>query len=51
MKKVCTSAKYEKASVHISTTLTEAVPEIIEMCQSELIDNGVSVYFYEETSV
>jgi hypothetical protein len=51
LKKVCASAKYEKATVHVSTVLTDSIPELVGLCQSELIDNGVSVYFYEEPSV
>lgn len=48
LKKVCASAKYEKATVHVSTVLCEAMPELQPLLKSELIDNGVTVYFYEE---
>jgi len=48
LKKVCTMAKYERASVHVSTILTEAVPELTPLLKEHLLDNGVSVYFYEE---
>lgn len=48
LKKVCGMAKYEKATVHVSTTLTDAVPEIKELLKSHLLQNGVSVYFYDE---
>lgn len=51
LKKVCASAKYEKATVHVSTVLTDAVPELVSLLQTELLDNGVSVYFYEEPNV
>ena len=50
LKKVCASAKYEKATVHVSTLLVEAVPELQELLTSQLVDQGVSVYFYEEKS-
>jgi hypothetical protein len=49
LKKVCASAKYEKATVHVSTVLTNAIPELAELLNKQLIDHGVSVYFYEET--
>jgi hypothetical protein len=48
LKEVCKMAKYEKATVHISTLLTQAVPEITDLLNNELVEQGVSVYFYEE---
>jgi hypothetical protein len=48
LKKVCSMAKYEKATVHVPSAVTEAVPEMTEMLSKHLVDNGVSVYFYEE---
>ena len=48
LKKVCTSAKYEKATVHISDILVDAIPELKTLLATHLIENGVSVYFYEE---
>ena len=48
LKKVCASAKYEKATVHVSTVLTDAIPELTELLTKQLVENGVSVYFYEE---
>jgi hypothetical protein len=48
LKKVCASAKYEKATVHVSTVLTDAIPELNELLTKQLLENGVSVYFYEE---
>ena len=48
LKEVCKMAKYERASVHVSTLLTDAVPELTDLLQSELVDNGVSVSYYEE---
>lgn len=49
LKKVASSAKYEKATVHVSTLLTAAIPELASLVKEHLLDNGVSVYFYEET--
>jgi len=46
--KVCAQAKYEKATVHISTLLTSQIPEFAGLLNSELIENGVSVNLYEE---
>lgn len=48
LKKVSASAKYEKATVHVSTILTDAVPELVSLLNKHLVDNGVSVYLYEE---
>ena len=48
LKEVCKMAKYERASVHISSLLTDAVPELKDLAVKHFIDNGVSVSFYEE---
>jgi hypothetical protein len=48
LKKVSASAKYEKATVHVSTVLTEAIPELTPLLNTHLVENGVSVYLYEE---
>lgn len=48
LKEVCKMAKYERASVHVSTLLTTAIPELQELLTKELVQNGISVYFYEE---
>lgn len=50
LKEVCKMAKYEKASVHVSALLTDAVPELTGQLKTHLVDQGVSVYFYEEVS-
>lgn len=50
LKEVCKMAKYERATVHVSTLLTDAMPELSELLNKELVDNGVSVCFYEETA-
>jgi hypothetical protein len=49
LKKVSDMAKYEKASVHVSSILVNLVPEITKMLDEQLIQNGISVYYYEET--
>lgn len=51
LKEICKMAKYERASVHVSTLLTDVIPELQELLTKELVENGVSVYFYEEPSV
>jgi hypothetical protein len=48
LKEVCKRAKYERATVHVSTVLTNSIPEFTGLLQSQLIDQGVSVSFYEE---
>lgn len=48
LKNVLKIAKNEKASVHVSSLLTDLIPELSNLCKSELIDQGISVYFYDE---
>ena len=48
LKQVCASAKYEKASVHVSVLLTNAIPELTNLLNTCLVKNGVSVSYYEE---
>ena len=48
LKKVLDMAKYEKATIHVSSVLVEAIPEITKLLDEQLINNGISVYFYEE---
>lgn len=48
LKEVVKMAKYEVATVHVSTLLTQAVPELTDLLNTELVENGVSVSFYEE---
>jgi hypothetical protein len=50
LKEVCKMAKYERATVHVSTLLTDAVPEMMALLNTQLVSQGVSVYFYEETA-
>jgi len=50
VKKVASSAKYEKATVHISSLLTEALPTLSSLLNKHLVEQGVSVYYYEENS-
>jgi hypothetical protein len=48
LKEVCKTAKYERASVAVSTLLTEAIPELNGLVQTQLVDQGVTVSFYQE---
>lgn len=50
LKEVCKSAKYERATVHVSTQLVDAVPSLQELINKELVEEGVSVNYYEEPS-
>lgn len=50
LKEVCKMAKYERATVHVSTLLTDAVPELNNLLTTQLVDQGVSVYLYDEPS-
>lgn len=48
LKKVCALAKYEKASVHVSTLLCDQLSDLKSLLNKEVLSNGVNVYFYEE---
>jgi hypothetical protein len=48
IKKAASSAKYEKASIAVSTLLTDAIPELGELIKKYMLDEGISVSFYEE---
>lgn len=48
LKKLCDLSKYENATVHVSTMLTEAYPQLVKMLDEQLVVNGVSVFYYEE---
>lgn len=51
LKEVTKMAKYERATVHVSTTLTNSIPELTNLLKEEVIDQGVAVSFYEEPGV
>jgi hypothetical protein len=48
VKKLVDIAKYERASVHVSTLLTREIPELNDLLMTHLVDDGVNVFFYEE---
>jgi len=48
LKKVAASAKYEKASVHISSLLSEHIPELNSLVEKHLVSDGVTVSYYQE---
>jgi hypothetical protein len=48
VKKLADLAKYEKASVHVSTLLTAEIPTLQDLLLTHLVENGIHVYFYEE---
>ncbi len=48
LKEVCKLAKSERASVHVSTLLTDFIPELSDLLQKELVEKGVAVSYYEE---
>lgn len=50
VKKIATMAKYEKASVHISMLAASAIPQITPMIEKEMIEKGITAYFYEEAT-
>lgn len=51
LKKVQASAKYESATVHVSTTLTDSFEGLAELITEELVNKGTTVYFYNEPKV
>jgi hypothetical protein len=48
LKEVCKMAKYERATVHVSTALTNSISELTDSLVEELVNQGVAVSFYEE---
>jgi len=48
LKKTAASAKYEKASIHVSTLLVDMIPQLPELLQKHIVDQGISLYFYQE---
>lgn len=48
LKKVATSALYEKASLHISSILVAATPELVDLVNKHCVEKGVSAFYYEE---
>jgi len=48
LKEVAKLAKTEQATVHVSCLLTTAVPEMEGLLKSQLVDQGVNVYYYKE---
>jgi hypothetical protein len=51
LKETCKMAKYERASVHCSNLLTEAIPELQDLITTNLVEQGVAVCYYEEPTV
>ncbi len=48
LKKVCANAKYEKATVHVSSLLLDYIPELSKLITKHLVESGVSVSYYQE---
>lgn len=48
LKEVCKMAKYERATIHISTLLVGTIPELTDLVNTHLVEEGVSVSYYEE---
>lgn len=48
VKKLAELSKMEKASVHVSTITTDAIPELVGMLNTSCVEKGISVYFYQE---
>lgn len=47
LKKVAASAKYEKATVHVSGLLLNHIPELKSLLSRYMIEDGVNVCYYE----
>lgn len=48
MKKLVELAKYEHASLHVSSLLLTELPDLLPLLTSQLAGNGVNVYCYNE---
>ena len=48
VKEVAKVAAYERASIHCSTLLTDVFPQLQELLMTNLVEKGISVFFYKE---
>jgi hypothetical protein len=48
LKETAKLAKYEKASIHISSLLTDMIPELSTLASKCFVEEGISVSYYEE---
>ena len=48
LKSICGQARYERATVHVSNLLTSAIPELQDLLTKHLVEQGVSVCYYNE---
>ena len=48
LKEICKMAIYEKATIHVSNVLTSFIPELQDLLTKHLVENGVSVNYYNE---
>jgi len=48
LKQVCAKAKYENASVHVSSALLEAMPELKELLTKNITSQGLNLLVYTE---
>lgn len=48
LKQVCAKAKYEKASVHVSSVLLEILPEFKDLLTKHLVSEGLNLLVYTE---
>lgn len=48
LKQVCSKAKYEKASVHVSSVLLDTIPSLKDNLIKHLMSEGVSISIYSE---
>jgi len=51
LKEVAKLCVYERASLHVSNLLTQAIPELEELVAKNVIEKGVSVLYYTEPTV
>ena len=48
LKQVCAKAKYEKASVHVSTLLLNSIPELKDLLNKHIVSEGLNILIYTE---
>jgi hypothetical protein len=51
LKEVAKRAKFEHASIAVSTVLIDAIPELSELLNEHLVKHGINVALYEENAV
>jgi hypothetical protein len=48
LNKIVKSALEEKASLHVSSLLIDTIPELPQMLEDQVVQNGINVFYYND---